>query len=111
MAGSSRGRVLERGSGSTDRRTLPAIAVVVGLAVLTAGCGGSGGSGSVGSRSTKAQLVAYARCMRRHGVSDFPDPTTLAGGGFAFQIDAGPGSDLNHDAPAFKSANQGCHAL
>ena len=49
--------------------------------------------------------------MRGHGVSDFPDPTTLPGGGFAFQMDAGPGSDLNHNDPTFKAANQACRVL
>ena len=49
--------------------------------------------------------------MRGHGVSDFPDPTTLPGGGFAFQMDAGPGSDLNHNDPTFTAANQACRVL
>jgi hypothetical protein len=93
------------------KRTAAAIAAVLGVAVITAGCGDSSGAGSGGSGSPKAELLAYARCVRSHGVSDFPDPTTLPGGGVAFQIDAGPGSDLNHNDPAFKSANQACRAL
>ena len=72
------------------RRMAVMIAVLVGLAALTAGCGGSTGPG--GSGSAKSRLLAYAGCMRTHGVSDFPDPITLPGGGFAFQINAGPGS-------------------
>jgi hypothetical protein len=81
------------------------------VAVLAAGCGGSNGSGSAGSGSTKAQFLAYSRCMRGHGVSDFPDPTTPAGGGVAFSIDAGPGSDLSPNNPTFKAANQACRSL
>jgi len=85
-----------------------AAAAVLGIAVLAAGCGGSTGSGSVGSASIKVQFLAYSRCMRSHGISDFPDPTILSGGGFAFQISAGPGSDLSSNNPTFKAANQVC---
>jgi hypothetical protein len=88
-----------------------AMAAVLGFAVLAAGCGGSNGSGSARSASTKAQFLAYSRCMRSHGVSDFPDPTTPAGGGVAFSINGGPGSDLNSNNPTYKSANQTCRAL
>ncbi len=52
-----------------------------------------------------------ACCMRSHGVSDFPDPTPSQGGGVAFQITGGPGSDLNHENPRFKAAGQACQSL
>jgi hypothetical protein len=58
-------------------------------AVLTAACSGSpsatgsGGSSAVGAgsggSSTQAALVAYASCMRAHGVPDFPDPAGSGG--------------------------------
>jgi hypothetical protein len=92
------------------RRTAATIATLIALTSLAVGCG-SNGPGIAGSGSTKAQLVAYARCMRSHGVSDFPDPTTVPGGGFAFQMNAGRGSDLNHNDPTFTAANQACRAL
>jgi hypothetical protein len=41
----------------------------------------------------------------------FPGPTTPAGGGLAFSINGGPGSDLNPNNPTYKSANQTCRAL
>jgi len=88
-----------------------AMAAVLGFAVLAAGCGSSNGPGSAGSGSAKAQFLAYSRCMRSHGVSDFPDPTTPAGGGVAFSINGGPGSDLNPNNPAYKAANQACRSL
>lgn len=88
-----------------------AISAALGFAVLAAGCGGSSRSGSAGSGSTKAQFLAYSRCMRSHGVSDFPDPTTPPGGGVVFSINGGPGSDLNPSNPTYKSANQSCRAL
>src|ERR1700678_3156851 len=87
--------------GSRDpgwRRSLPinwtaALAALVTLAVLAAGCGGSkppGAAGDGGSSTVLAKFDAYARCMRGHGVPDFPDPSTSPGGGVSFQIDGGP---------------------
>jgi hypothetical protein len=89
------------------------IAALLGLAALAAGCGGSNGPGTAGSSSATAmtQALAYTRCMRSHGVSDFPDPTTPPGGGVAFSINAGPGSDLNASNPTFTAANQACRTL
>ncbi len=92
-------------------RLTVAIAAVLGFAVIAAGCGGTNQPGNAGSGSTKAQFLAYSRCMRSHGVLDFPDPTTPAGGGVAFSIDGGPGSDLNPNNPKFKAANRGCQPL
>jgi hypothetical protein len=87
-----------------------AMAAMLGFAVFAAGCGASSGSGSAGSGSIKAEFLAYSGCMRSHGVSDFPDPTTPAGGGVAFSIDGGPGSDLDPTNPKYKSANEACRA-
>jgi hypothetical protein len=99
-------------------RTAPVTAALVGLALMVAGCGGSnapgsaGGGGAGGSSSgTLARFEAYARCMRSHGISDFPDPTTSPGGGVAIQLNGGPGSDLNKRNPRFKAANQVCRSL
>ena len=58
------------------------------------------------------QLLRYARCMRAHGVPNFPDPHYTGGGigqpsgqlGFA-----GPG--LKHPSPQVQSANQACQHL
>ena len=117
--------------GARERRSLgakwaTAVAALVGVAVLGAGCGGSNGPGVAGSSSNKGnhtsastsspggmmtQAVAYARCMRSHGVSDFPDPTPSQGGGVAFQISGGSGSDLNHNNPRFRAADHACRSL
>jgi hypothetical protein len=89
-----------------------ATVAVMGLVVLTAACGGPNGPQSVHSSSgAMVQALAYARCMRSHHVSDFPDPTPIPGGGVGFQISAGPGSDLNHDNPKFEAADQACRSL
>ena len=105
------------------RRTAATIAASLGLAVLAAGCGGSNapgvpGAGSHNNNHTRAssshgaiaQLLAYARCMRSHGISDFPDPTTT-GGGISISQHGGPGSDLNPQSLAYRSAQQSCGHL
>lgn len=96
----------------SSRGLVAMVATIMALiaSALVAGCGGSSGPGSARSRSIKTQLLSYSRCMRSHGVSDFPDPTSLPGGGFAFQMNAGPGSDLNHNNPTFKAATEACRA-
>jgi hypothetical protein len=58
------------------------LAITVCLVLLTAACGGSpSSSSSLSSTGTGGALsayisqeLAYARCMRAHGIPDFPDP-------------------------------------
>ena len=52
-------------------------------------------------------LLQYARCMRSHGVIDFPDPAVRSGlpPGFDFP----PNMDLT--SPAFLAADKVCHSL
>jgi hypothetical protein len=93
-----------------------AMAALLGFAGLAAACGGShspgvAGSGSNSSSGVLAQGVTYARCMRSHGVSDFPDPTLGQGGNVTFQINGGAGSDLNPNNPTFTAAKQACRTL
>jgi hypothetical protein len=49
-------------------------------------------------------LLRYARCMRAHGITDFPDPTP--GGGLS--IKASAGSDLDPNNPIYKAADRAC---
>jgi hypothetical protein len=60
-----------------------AFVVVVAFSLLAAGCGSGGGSPGVASvassttaatTTTQIGLVAYAGCMRTHGMPNFPDP-------------------------------------
>ena len=58
-----------------------------------------------------AQVVRYARCMRAHGVPNFPDPQTSNGG---VGQHAGIGLDLgsiNVHSPQFQAADHACHSL
>jgi hypothetical protein len=52
----------------------------------------------------KALNLRYARCMRAHGISDFPDP----GPDGSLQIRSSPGSDLDPNNPQFKAAHEAC---
>ena len=107
---SSDGR--NRALGRVSRlRTTTAASVLVAL-VLTAGCGGSNSPGATGhGQNQMTKGLAYARCMRSHGVSDFPDPTAVSGGGVGFQINGGPGSDLDPNNPTYRAAHQACQSL
>ena len=56
----------------------------VSAALLIAGCGGSGGSGAAVGATTEApnsssSPVGLSRCMRAHGLTNFPDPTAGPG--------------------------------
>jgi hypothetical protein len=72
-------------------------------ALTVAACGSSGTpSGSNSTRSSLAnQALAYSRCMRSHGVTNFPDPTS--NGGLSYH-----GST---SSPAFNSAQTACASL
>jgi hypothetical protein len=62
----------------------------------------------------KDATLAYAKCMRQHGV-DMPDPKfSSSGGGSTFQL-GGPGKSggstgPNPDSPTFKAADKACHS-
>jgi hypothetical protein len=78
--------------------------------------GGSDGPGP--SAQTLAKMVKLARCVRQHGISEFPDPTTTNPGFGAgiTQITNYDGvylafpSTLNLQSPAYKHALAACGA-
>lgn len=55
----------------------------------------------------KAQALAMARCMRSHGVPNFPDPQFQTGPGGGFGIRLG-GAGINPRSPAFQAAQKAC---
>jgi len=108
----------------------PLTLVLAGLSLLVAACGAAASPSSVASigkttGTTVAdvganvttppnpviaakqyeQAVKFTRCMRAHGIADFPDPS--AGGGI--QISGlGPNSDLNPSNATFVAAQNAC---
>jgi len=65
--------------------------------------GGSGPPPITAAQKQKA--VAFAECMRKHGVPDFPDPTFPAGGG----IEQKGGAGINRNSPSFQAAVAVCN--
>jgi hypothetical protein len=60
----------------------------------------------------KAQSLAMARCMRSHGVPNFPDPKMQTGpeGGVAFGVNFS-GTGINPNSPAFQTAQNDCGSI
>jgi hypothetical protein len=65
-------------------------ACVAVLALLAAACGGGGSpappASPPGSSATTAQALAYATCMRSHGIPDFPDPNVHGNAEFSLGV-------------------------
>ncbi len=92
-------------------RAASLVAVLVGGAVSLGACGGTDAPGvaSVGSTTTtrpspaaesaSSDALRYSKCIRAHGVSNFPDPAPSGG----FHV---PGSVKGE--PQFQSAAQAC---
>ena len=97
-------------------RLIPALLL---SAPLLAACGSSSAPGSsAGSDSASTKGVAFAQCMRSHGVPNFPDPSSNGHGGLRYQATqragSGPSLKINGvsvNAPAFQSAQQACRSL
>ena len=57
-------------------------ALLTAIALLAAACGsgssatGSGGSPDAGGPASTSSAVGYARCIRSHGVPNYPDPSS-----------------------------------
>jgi hypothetical protein len=92
------------------------VAAVLAAAVLVAGCGGSSSSGggvahvgtsttakSSSKSTTKSDPLAFAECMRKHGLPDFPDPTSSG----QLQLPSG----MTTSSPAFQKGAKVCGYL
>ncbi|MGH7732796.1 MAG: hypothetical protein ACREOE_03605, partial [Gemmatimonadales bacterium] len=52
------------------------VTATVGLSLLAAACGQSTAPLSTSAVSAQHGWLAFSRCMRSHGVAEFPDPTS-----------------------------------
>jgi hypothetical protein len=83
----------------------PAPSASATRANISAGGTGSGGAGGAGPQGSGAYSLAFAQCMRAHGVPDFPDPNGQSG-------QLGPSSGIDPNSPQFQAALNGpCEPL
>lgn len=82
-----------------------ATTVIAGLLLLSAACGGPSSTGPTTSQSTGAKLLAYAQCMRSHGVPDFPDPDSSG------QIPQSQVKNLTTSPSVIRAADDRCQSL
>jgi len=102
------------------RRSLPAAwrvaaitVALAGVAYVAAACSTpKSPAGNSSPSDPAAQALAYSRCMRSHGVPDFPDPKVSSNsGGTGVSMGVGTRGDLNPRNPAFKDASRACRSL
>jgi hypothetical protein len=54
--------------------------------------------------AARAQALRYSRCMRAHGISDFPDPDSHGN----LALKPKPGGDLDPNNPLYQAADKAC---
>ena len=86
--------------------SLTIVIVAAAMSLLAAGCGGS--SSTTAATTTTSGALAYARCMRSHGVANFPDPTTDPQGQPFFDVSAHGISDGMAHSPSFTAKLNEC---
>jgi hypothetical protein len=113
-------RQRQRRAWPPSARTLAALIATAALIPLVAACGGGGSSGSPGvanvasssasrsssqSSSAANDPVAYSRCIRRHGVPNFPDPASNG------TLPKGSAPDFGVSDAQFQAAERACRRL
>jgi len=77
--------------------------------------GGAGTRSPAQIAKAEAAALAFSKCMRSHGVPDFPDPQFSSGGGISIRITAhagaGGNNGLDPSSPIFQKAQQTCSSL
>jgi hypothetical protein len=89
------------------RRSLLVTAALAAVALSLAACGSSGSPSNANGATKRSDGLAFAQCMRTHGVPNFPDPTIGAGGIYSFSLP--PGLDLRSEQS--QAAQQACRSL
>jgi hypothetical protein len=105
------------------------VVVLASATLIAAGCGGgssspgvahlAGSSGTAGSgesspesaASTRQKLVAYSRCMRTHGVPEFPEPNGEGGLLIRSSVHNGHVTGPNPKSAQFQAAQKSCAQL
>jgi hypothetical protein len=101
-----------RGNEGGARRAAAITLALAGVACLAAACSSPATPAGKSSPDPGAQALAYSKCMRSHGVPDFPDPKISSNGnGGSVSMGVGTRGDLNPSNPAFKAASRACRSL
>ncbi len=86
-------------------------AAMASIALLVAACSGGGSAATSAGpptlESLTAQALSYAKCMRSHGIPNFPDPTVQDNAhskGVGFSMPSG----VDPHSPPFQSAAKLC---
>lgn len=58
-------------------------------------------------KDPKARAVAYSKCMRSHGIENFPDPDSEG----RLKLHAEPGNGMDPDDPTYQAADEACKYL
>ena len=91
---------------------IPALLVAAAAALFAAGCGSGeppSASGSAATTDPAGAYLAFAGCMRSHGLPGYPDPRVSASAGH-LSVAISPGR-ADPNSPAFKSASHICGHL
>jgi hypothetical protein len=86
---------------------------IIGCALAVAACGSSSKPSTTAASSTIGRLDKYSACMRDHGVSGFPDPSSTETpnsfgiDGYNFDVPA----NMDTQSPAYESAQKTCGNL
>jgi hypothetical protein len=84
-------------------------ALILTSGLLVAACGSSSHTNQASAPNSArgySQALAFSRCMRAHGVSNFPDPQSGSGGGV--QLSIGPNSGIDPRSRSFQAAQSSC---
>ncbi|WP_157430199.1 hypothetical protein [Actinomadura oligospora] len=96
------------GCGSSGDDGRKGVAAVETTGAPRGGDGSGNGGGKGGAPPSDQQiydgLLRYAKCMRSHGISRFPDPVL----GKGLQVN---GNDVQSDTATYKSADGACKSL
>jgi hypothetical protein len=102
----------KRGAQGGARRVAAITVALAGAACLAAACSSPQSPAGKASADPAVQALAYAKCMRSHGIPDYPDPKVNSNsGGTGVSQEVGTRGDLNPSNPAFKAASQACRSL
>lgn len=96
--------------GRAYRRIAAVTAALAVIAGPVTACSSPRHPAATSSPDPAAQALAYSRCMRGHGIHDFPDPQ-IASDGKGVGMALGRSGDLDPQSPAFKAADQACRSL